>query len=85
LFESGLVGWARLTVVGGFVLGGWDVPEGFEDAAMVEPVDPLQGGLFDVVEAFPGSPPADDLGRIFAIPWDDPSGLGGVMMALRGW
>ena len=66
MFESGVVGWACLTVVVGFVFGGWDVPDGFEDPTVVVSVDPLQGGVLDVVEALPGSTPSDDLGLVQA-------------------
>jgi hypothetical protein len=31
---------------------------------MVEPVDPLQGGLLDLVQAPPRATPADQLGRV---------------------
>jgi hypothetical protein len=50
LLESSVFGWAGLTVVVGFVFGWWDVSDGFEDAVVVEPVDPFQGGVLDVVD-----------------------------------
>ena len=63
---SGRFGWTGLTVVVGFFLGWWDVADGFEDAAVVEPVDPFQGGVFDVVEVLPWSLASDDFGLIEA-------------------
>jgi len=44
------------------VLGGWDHPDGLEEAAVVEPVDPLEHGELDVVDRSPGAASADDLG-----------------------
>jgi hypothetical protein len=44
------------------VLGGWDVAAGAVQPVVVEPVDPLEGAHFDVVEAFPGASAADQLG-----------------------
>src|SRR3990172_2917626 len=52
--------WALLTVVVGFVFGGWDVSDRFEDPAMVEPVDVGEGGQLDVLEAAPRSLPVDE-------------------------
>ena len=40
-----------LTIVDLFVLGRWDLPVGFEEAAVVEPVDPFEGGVLEVFEA----------------------------------
>jgi hypothetical protein len=51
-----------VTVVGGFVLGGWDVAEGSVEAGGVEPVDPDEGLELDLVELLPGSAAFDDLG-----------------------
>ena len=42
-------------VMVGFVLGGRDVAEGAEEAAVVVPVDPLQRGKLQVLEAAPRS------------------------------
>ena len=66
LFESGRGGWALLTVVVGFVFGGWDVPDGFEDATVVEPVDVFEGGELDVFKVFPGSFDSDQFGLVEA-------------------
>ena len=38
-------------VMVGFVLRGWHVAEGAEEAAVVVPVDPLQRGKLQVLEA----------------------------------
>jgi len=64
LLESGFFGWTVLLVVVGFVFGGWDVSDRSEESGGVEPVDPFQGGVFDVVEASPGSSLADDFGLV---------------------
>ena len=44
---------------------------------MVDPVDPLQGGVLDLVEALPGAAAADQLGLVQA---DD--GLGQALSKL---
>jgi hypothetical protein len=36
-------------------------------SAVVEPVDPFQGGQLDVVQALPRSEPADQLGLVQAV------------------
>jgi len=51
--EPSVSGWVGLTVVVGFVFGWWGVPDGFEDPVVVEPVDPLECGVFDVIESPP--------------------------------
>ena len=38
-----------------------DVAVGFEEAAVVEPVDPFEGCVLEVVEAAPGAAVADEL------------------------
>ena len=48
----------------GFELGGWDAAVVFEEATVVEPVDPLEGGEFEVVEAAPWSLVADEFGLV---------------------
>src|SRR5437763_17168184 len=35
------------SIVAGFVLGGWDVADGFQQPAMIEPVRPIERGEFD--------------------------------------
>jgi hypothetical protein len=51
-----------LTVVVGLEPVWWDAAEFAERASVVEPVDPFQGGEFEVFEASPGSPVADEFG-----------------------
>ena len=54
---------------------------GFEEAAVVEPVDPFEGGVLEVVEAAPGAAVADELGLVEP---DDRLGEGVVVrVALR--
>ena len=56
-----------LTVVVGLELGWWHVAEFAEQASVVEPVDPFQGGEFEVFEASPGSTVADEFGLVEAV------------------
>ena len=58
----GLEGLGGLTVVAVFELGGWDESELAVQAAVVEPVDVLEGGELDMVEPLPGSSAAGELG-----------------------
>ena len=39
----------RLTILAGFVLGGWHVADSAAEPAVIEPVDPLEGGQFEVL------------------------------------
>ena len=48
---------------------------------MVEPVDPLQGGVLDLVEALPGATPVDQLGLVQP---DDRLGQGIVIAVATG-
>ena len=48
----------------GFEFGGWDAAEVVEDASVVEPVDPFEGGKFEVVEAAPWSSVAGQFGLV---------------------
>jgi hypothetical protein len=57
LGEGGL-----LTVVGGVEFGGWDVATGFEQPAVVEPVDVLEGGDLDLVDGAPRPAGLDQFG-----------------------
>jgi hypothetical protein len=50
--------------VGGLELCRWDVADRFQEPAVVEPVDPLQGGVLDLLEALPGAAAADQLGLV---------------------
>ena len=64
-FESRPAGLSfLLTVVVLFELGRRDLAVGFEEAAVVEPVDPFEGGVLEVVEAAPGAAVADELGLV---------------------
>jgi hypothetical protein len=45
-----------------FGLGGRDIPDGFTQAAVVEPVDPFEGCVFDSFEAASRASAVDDLG-----------------------
>ena len=59
-------------------LGRRDIPDGFEESDVVEPVHPLQGGQFQGLPGFPGAPAMNQLG--FVQPVD---GLGqGVVIAV---
>jgi hypothetical protein len=53
-----------LTVVDLFELGRRDLAVGFEEALVVEPVDPFEGGVLDVLEAAPRSSVADQFGLV---------------------
>jgi hypothetical protein len=46
----------------GFGFCGRDIPDRLEQAAVVEPVHPFEGRLFDGLEAAPRSASVDDLG-----------------------
>lgn len=52
----------KLCVVGGFRLGGRDVADGLEQAPVVEPIDPFEGGEFDGLEGAPRTTPMDHFG-----------------------
>jgi hypothetical protein len=41
--------------------GGWNVADGFEQAAVIEPVDPFEGGHLDSFEAAPWAASVDHL------------------------
>lgn len=51
-----------LAVVGGLVLGGRDVADLAVEAPVVEPVDPLEDRLLEMVEVAPGAVAAMQLG-----------------------
>jgi len=69
-----------VTVVGGFELGWWDVAAVLVEAAVVEPVDPFQGGDLDVVGGAPRASGFDQLGLVEAV---DRLGQSIVIAALR--
>ena len=52
----------ELCIEAGFGFGGRHVADRREQAAIVEPVDPFEGGHLDRLEAVPGSSPVDHLG-----------------------
>jgi hypothetical protein len=69
---SGCESRCHIDVVGGriiliFGFGRRDVADGLQHSTMVEPVDPLQRGIFDRFEAAPWSAPVDYLGLVKAI------------------
>jgi len=51
-------------VVGGLEVGRWNVADWFQEPAVVEPVDPLQGGVLDLIQALPGATSVDQLGLV---------------------
>ena len=55
--EGGVV-----TIVSGLQLGRWDVSAGLEEAAVVEPVHPLQAGDLDLLDGPPRTLWSDQLG-----------------------
>lgn len=72
-----LVVWLGLNVVVLLELGGWDPSELVEETPVVEPVDPFQGGQFEVAEATPWPPVAAQLRLVEAA--DDRLGEGVVI------
>src|SRR6202162_3667356 len=78
-FESRCHGWPfehSVVAVFGFCRG--NVTNGLQQSAMVEPVDPFQGGELDGFERAPGPTPVDYLGLVEAV-----DGLGqGVVVAV---
>ena len=70
--------WLEGGIVGGLGFGGRDVSDGLEQATVVEPVDPFEGGELDGLEGLPGAAAVDDLGLVEAV-----DGLGqGVVVAV---
>ena len=51
----------------GLVLSRRDVSVGFEEASVVEPVDPFERGVLEVVEATTGAAVSDELGLVEAV------------------
>ena len=67
-FESGHhIEFIDLRIVARLCFGGWNVADGFEQAAVVEPVDPLEGGDLDGFEAAPRAASMDHLGLVEAV------------------
>src|SRR5579863_1133046 len=58
---------AVLSIIQGFGLGGRDISDRFEQPAIIEPVDPFQGGELDRLDVAPGAAPVDDLGFVKTI------------------
>ena len=56
-------GMVDLSRVACFSLGGWNVADRFEQAPVVEPVDPFQGGELDVFQGAPWPAARDHFGR----------------------
>jgi len=52
----------KLRIVGGFRLGRRDAADGLEQAPIVVPIDPFEGGKLDGLERAPGTAPMDHLG-----------------------
>jgi len=50
-----------------FSLGWWNISDGLEQAAVVEPVDPFEGCVFHGFKRFPWPPPVDDLRLVEAV------------------
>lgn len=64
--EPGFLAGLGLSVVGGFVFGGRDVPDSGVDAGGVELFRPFGGGQFHVGQAVPGAAGLDQLGLVQA-------------------
>ena len=56
-----------LSIVACFGLGGWNVADRFEQAPVVEPIHPFQGGEFDSLQAAPSPAAADHFGLVEAV------------------
>ena len=68
MIESGCHGLTGdLGIVARLGFGGRDIADRLEEAPMVEPVDPFQGGKLDRLEAAPGTAPMDHLGFVEAV------------------
>ncbi len=55
------------SIEAGFGFGGRDVADGFEQAAVVEPIDPFEGCHLDGFEAAPRAASVDHLGLVEAV------------------
>ena len=56
-----------LGIVVRLCFGGWNVADGLEQAAVVEPVDPFEGGHLDGFEVAPRAASMDHLGLVEAV------------------
>ena len=57
----------KLGIVTCFGLGGWNSADRFEQASIVEPVDPFQRGELDGFQASPRAASPDHLGLVEAV------------------
>jgi hypothetical protein len=64
MLESSSAAGRLPSIVGGLKLRRWDIADWLQEPAVVEPVDPLQGGVLDLVEALPGATAADQFGLV---------------------
>jgi hypothetical protein len=64
LLELNRVAGVLLSPECGLELGRREVANGLQEPPVVEPVDPFQGGVLEVVDALPGAVPADQLGLV---------------------
>src|SRR4051794_41410915 len=60
-------GCLKLGVVACLGLGRWDIADRLEETAVVVPVDPLEGGELNLLQAAPRATPPDHLGLEQAI------------------
>ena len=67
MLESSSPDWAVLTIVVGFVFGWRDVSDRLKESAVVRPVGPFRGGVFDVVKPLPWAASADDFCFVEAV------------------
>ena len=66
-------------------LGGGDIADGFEEAVVVEPIDPGEGREFNLLDAFPGAAAMNDLGFVEAIHGFREGVIIGIADAADGW
>lgn len=52
---------------------GWDVADWLEQTALVEPADPIEGSIFNALEAAPRAAMMDDLGLYWTFAFDAPN------------
>ena len=45
----------------------WDVADGFEEASVIEPIDPFESGELNGFDVSPGSAPVDHLGLVKSV------------------
>ena len=65
--------------------GGRDIADGFEQAAVVEPVDPFQRGVFDIFEGASRALPVDELGLVQTVDGFRQGVVVTVADAAHGW